>query len=194
MDRPTGDRDEDEAAKRKWDAWKSHHNVAKTESKRLYITLLIHTMKTYALGSHNARELLNELEYLWDQVKDVEVTPPMTPMDTSVYGGVSGYGYGGSIYGGPAGYPMDEVREMRLLKKEVADSLKRLEESKTRQRKDEWDGVKRVARFLLRLLGSVVKRMVLDIVVLVVFVRLAKMDPQTSQRVVRWFGVKLTLD
>ncbi|GMF52725.1 unnamed protein product [[Candida] boidinii] len=70
MDRPTGNKSEDESSRRKWDAWKSEEGLTKTEAKKRYISYLIQTMNAYALGSNEARELLNELEYLWDQVKD----------------------------------------------------------------------------------------------------------------------------
>ncbi|KAH3661199.1 hypothetical protein OGAPHI_006606 [Ogataea philodendri] len=75
MDRPIGSRPEDEAAKRKWDAWKQEEGVSRTEAKRQYISFLIETMRTHANESVEARELLSELEYLWDQVKDQQLSP-----------------------------------------------------------------------------------------------------------------------
>jgi hypothetical protein len=72
MARPSGNSNEDENAKRKWDAWKEEEGISKTEAKRRYISFLIETMKLYASGTHEARELLSELEYLWDQIKDVQ--------------------------------------------------------------------------------------------------------------------------
>lgn len=71
MPRPVGFTAEDEGAKKKWDAWKRELGVLKTEAKRRYIAYLIETMKVYALGTPEARELLAELEYLWDQIKDL---------------------------------------------------------------------------------------------------------------------------
>lgn len=72
MPRPVGFTLEDEGAKKKWDAWKREEGVSKTEAKRRYISYLIDTMKIYASGTLEARELLSELEYLWDQIKDVQ--------------------------------------------------------------------------------------------------------------------------
>lgn len=72
MARPEGHTLEDEGAKKKWDAWKREEGLSRTEAKRQYISYLIDTMKVYASGTSEARELLSELEYLWDQIKDVE--------------------------------------------------------------------------------------------------------------------------
>lgn len=72
MARPEGHTLEDEGAKKKWDAWKREEGLSRTEAKRQYILYLIDTMKVYASGTLEARELLNELEYLWDQIKDVD--------------------------------------------------------------------------------------------------------------------------
>lgn len=74
MPRPVGFTAEDEGAKKKWDAWARERGVSKTEAKRRYITYLIETMKIYASGTLEARELLAELEYVWDQIKDVQFT------------------------------------------------------------------------------------------------------------------------
>lgn len=71
MARPEGYTLEDEGAKRKWDAWKNEEGLPRTEAKRRYISCLIDTMRVYASGTAEARELLGELEYLWDQIKDV---------------------------------------------------------------------------------------------------------------------------
>ncbi|KAG5419329.1 hypothetical protein I9W82_003096 [Candida metapsilosis] len=74
MPRPVGFTPEDEGAKKKWDAWKREEGLPKTEAKKRYIAFLIETMKVYASGTHEARELLNELEYLWEQIKDLPVS------------------------------------------------------------------------------------------------------------------------
>lgn len=71
MARPEGFTIEDEGAKKKWDAWKREEGLSKTQAKRSYILYLIDTMRIYASGAPEARELLSELEYLWDQIKDV---------------------------------------------------------------------------------------------------------------------------
>ncbi|KAK6200342.1 acyl CoA binding protein-domain-containing protein [Scheffersomyces amazonensis] len=78
MPRPIGFTVEDEGAKKKWDAWKREEGLSKTEAKRRYISYLIETMKVYASGTHEARELLSDLEYLWDQIKDL---PPQDDED-----------------------------------------------------------------------------------------------------------------
>jgi hypothetical protein len=51
------------------DAWKQQNGVSRTEAKRRYITTLIDTMHEYASPSPNSRELVAELEFVWDQVK-----------------------------------------------------------------------------------------------------------------------------
>lgn len=72
--RPHGDplSTEYSIALKKWDAWKSKEGISKTEAKREYIQLLINTMKSYAMGTIAARELLAELEFLWWQVSAEE--------------------------------------------------------------------------------------------------------------------------
>lgn len=72
MPRPEGYRIEDEGAKKKWDAWKREEGLSKTQAKRNYILYLIETMRVYASGTLEARELLSELEFLWDQIKNIE--------------------------------------------------------------------------------------------------------------------------
>lgn len=72
MPRPQGRTLEDEGAKKKWDAWRREQGLTRTEAKRQYIAYLIETMRTYASGTLEARELLAELEYLWDQIKDLQ--------------------------------------------------------------------------------------------------------------------------
>ncbi|KAI5952641.1 hypothetical protein KGF54_003508 [Candida jiufengensis] len=74
MPRPVGFSAEDEGAKKKWDAWKREEGLPKTEAKKRYISFLIETMKIYASGTLEARELLHELEYLWDQIKDLPIS------------------------------------------------------------------------------------------------------------------------
>lgn len=62
----------DFVAQAKWDAWRSEQGINQTEAKRRYVSYLIDTMKIYASGTHEARELLSELEDLWDQIKHVK--------------------------------------------------------------------------------------------------------------------------
>lgn len=53
----------------KWDAWDSCAGMTRTEAKRRYITTLIETMKEYASGTSESRELVSELEFVWNQIK-----------------------------------------------------------------------------------------------------------------------------
>ncbi|KAI5850542.1 acyl CoA binding protein-domain-containing protein [Morchella snyderi] len=69
MDRPTNygleSRDEIE----KWDAWNAQSGLSRTEAKRLYIATLIETMHRYASATPEARGLVAELEFVWDQIR-----------------------------------------------------------------------------------------------------------------------------
>ena len=51
------------------DAWSSNHSLSRTEAKRRYISTLIQTMHEYASTTPEARELVAELEFVWDQIK-----------------------------------------------------------------------------------------------------------------------------
>ncbi len=53
----------------KWDAWHACAGLSKTEAKRRYIEVLIQTMKVYAAGTAEARELVDELEFVWNQIR-----------------------------------------------------------------------------------------------------------------------------
>jgi hypothetical protein len=54
----------------KWDAWASNEGVSPTEAKRRYIEKLIETMRLYASHTEEARQLVEELEFVWDQVRN----------------------------------------------------------------------------------------------------------------------------
>ncbi|CAG9944346.1 unnamed protein product [Clonostachys rosea f. rosea IK726] len=54
--------------KDKWDAWNSQRGLSRTESKRRYVEALIDTMHRYAT-TPDARELVTELEFVWNQIK-----------------------------------------------------------------------------------------------------------------------------
>ncbi|MCJ1352613.1 MAG: hypothetical protein MMC33_002597 [Icmadophila ericetorum] len=69
MARPKGDGVEEMAERDKWDAWSAQHGLSRTEAKRNYISTLIETMHKYASSTPEARELVAELEFVWDQVK-----------------------------------------------------------------------------------------------------------------------------
>ena len=52
------------------DAWHTHTSLPRAEAKRRYIATLIATMHQYATTTPEARELVAELEFVWDQIKD----------------------------------------------------------------------------------------------------------------------------
>ncbi|KAF2118794.1 acyl CoA binding protein-domain-containing protein [Lophiotrema nucula] len=83
MDRPEGSGDEVHRAREKWDAWKQQNSLSRTEAKRRYITTLIDTMHKYASPSPDSRELVAELEFVWDQVKsNVPSSSSSSPLQT----------------------------------------------------------------------------------------------------------------
>ncbi|KAJ5771402.1 uncharacterized protein N7511_003453 [Penicillium nucicola] len=51
------------------DAWYAQRDTSRTEAKRRYISTLIDTMHQYASQTPEARELVSELEFVWDQIK-----------------------------------------------------------------------------------------------------------------------------
>ena len=53
----------------KWDAWRENEGLSRTEAKRRYIEKLIETMHKYASHTDQAKQLVEELEFVWDQVK-----------------------------------------------------------------------------------------------------------------------------
>ncbi|TVY84884.1 Autophagy-related protein [Lachnellula suecica] len=74
MERPISDDGEDRESVRKerdkYDAWDVQRGVSRTEAKRRYIEALIETMHRYASTTADARELVAELEFVWDQIKN----------------------------------------------------------------------------------------------------------------------------
>ncbi|KAL8656302.1 MAG: hypothetical protein Q9210_000340 [Variospora velana] len=69
------DTEETRAEREKWDAWRSQSGLSRTAAKRAYISTLITTMHQYAASTPEARELVAELEFVWDQIKaNSEVT------------------------------------------------------------------------------------------------------------------------
>lgn len=80
MERPQGRDESQQRAGEKWDAWKEQNGISRTEAKRRYITTLIDTMHRYASPSPDSRELVAELEFVWDQVKsNVPSSSPSSP-------------------------------------------------------------------------------------------------------------------
>lgn len=53
----------------KWDAWNACKTMTRTQAKREYISTLIDTMKAYASGTSESRELVGELEFVWSQIR-----------------------------------------------------------------------------------------------------------------------------
>lgn len=60
---------ETQAEIEKWDAWHACAGMSRTEAKRKYISTLIETMKVYASGTPESRELISELEFVWAQIR-----------------------------------------------------------------------------------------------------------------------------
>lgn len=60
---------ETQAEIEKWDAWDACKGMSRTEAKRRYISTLIETMKVYASGTPESRELVGELEFVWGQIR-----------------------------------------------------------------------------------------------------------------------------
>ncbi|KAK5128130.1 hypothetical protein LTR08_004184 [Meristemomyces frigidus] len=91
----------------KWDAWRANAGLNRTEAKRRYIETLIATMHEYASGTDEARELVEELEFVWDQIKgnsqhesNSERSSPLQSLERSGYlqsasSGADGGGGGG---------------------------------------------------------------------------------------------------
>ncbi|KAI9799533.1 MAG: hypothetical protein M1825_004459 [Sarcosagium campestre] len=74
MRRPKGDGEDMTAERQKWDAWNAQKGLSKTEAKRRYIGTLIDTMHKYASTTPDARELVSELEFVWEQIKSNAAT------------------------------------------------------------------------------------------------------------------------
>lgn len=60
----------------KWDAWHACAGMSRTDAKRQYISTLIDTMKEYASGTAESRELVGELEFVWSQIKEQTGSEP----------------------------------------------------------------------------------------------------------------------
>lgn len=70
MDRPVDDKDD--INQKKWDAWKSCEGLGSAEAKKRYVGLLIETMRVYANGTSHAKEHLQQLDNMWQQIRDVD--------------------------------------------------------------------------------------------------------------------------
>ncbi|KAK4631872.1 Autophagy-related protein 37 [Fulvia fulva] len=67
---PSTPNDQLKKEQEQWDAWKANEGLSRTEAKRRYIERLISTMHKYASTTPEARELVEELEFVWDQIKN----------------------------------------------------------------------------------------------------------------------------
>ncbi|KAE8154382.1 acyl CoA binding protein-domain-containing protein [Aspergillus avenaceus] len=98
MDRPVGNTADVYAECEKWDAWFAQRGVSRTEAKRRYISTLVDTMHRYASQTSEARELVAELEFVWDQVKSntassvssSPVQPVAPPLPQQSYASIGG--------------------------------------------------------------------------------------------------------
>lgn len=84
------------------DAWYAQRGLTRTEAKRRYISTLIETMHRYASSTPEARELVSELEFVWDQIKynasssssssplNAVGVPPLSRHPDSSYGSIGG--------------------------------------------------------------------------------------------------------
>lgn len=131
-------------------------------------------MKKYASGTHEARELLSELEYLWDQIKDMEPSPspPITPRLST---------YNGSMYGSTAYFDdrRSIERDVSALKMELAGALKKvndeLERVKGEKDKKDWpENVKKIIIWLMRIVIGIVKRLIVDLLIVLMILNFLK--------------------
>ncbi|CCG80520.1 putative Acyl CoA binding protein [Taphrina deformans PYCC 5710] len=60
--------EEDDANREKTEAWAEQKGTTKTEAKKLYITTLIRSMRQYGSKTETAKSLIDELEFVWNQV------------------------------------------------------------------------------------------------------------------------------
>ncbi|KAL8908485.1 MAG: hypothetical protein Q9207_000791 [Kuettlingeria erythrocarpa] len=75
------------AEREKWDAWRAQSGLSRTAAKRAYISTLITTMHQYASSTPEAKELIAELEFVWDQIKAISNS---TSHESSPEGGMTG--------------------------------------------------------------------------------------------------------
>ncbi|KAH7021087.1 acyl CoA binding protein-domain-containing protein [Microdochium trichocladiopsis] len=81
MERPASgpgvEADELQRERDKWDAWSAQHGLSRTEAKKRYIEALIDTMHRHAT-TPDARELVSELEFVWNQIKNNTSSPSVS--------------------------------------------------------------------------------------------------------------------
>jgi hypothetical protein len=93
----------------KWDAWKANEGLSRTEAKRRYIEKLVETMHKYASNTPEARELVDELEFVWDQVKNNSQHPSSGSEHSSPLAQVERSGY---LQNGSSGQRSSEAAAM----------------------------------------------------------------------------------
>ncbi|RMZ83844.1 hypothetical protein DV737_g1475, partial [Chaetothyriales sp. CBS 132003] len=74
---------EAEAEMEKWDAWDACKGMSRTAAKKAYIRTLIETMKEYASGTQESRELVGELDPVGRSEADGSVVANEEVMDAS---------------------------------------------------------------------------------------------------------------
>lgn len=104
------------------DAWKQQNGLSRTEAKRRYIETLIDTMHKYASPSPDARELVAELEFVWDQVKsNVPSSSSSSPLQTLGMPSYPTLGSSGESHGYPP--PQIQASQMRILNPAGEDAV-----------------------------------------------------------------------
>lgn len=105
---------EAEAEIEKWDSWHSCAGMSKTDAKRRYIGTLIETMKEYASGTQEARELVAELEFVWNQIRsqsgssedeDIDADSPTRRLERAGLKQTLSFGSNSPIQSAKAGRP-----------------------------------------------------------------------------------------
>lgn len=131
MDCPTGRDDQSLRAREKWDAWKQQNGLSRTEAKRRYITTLIDTMHKYASPSPDSRELVAELEFVWDQVKsNVPSSSSSSPLRNSDHI--------------QSGYSQHELGESRRAAMDMSTPIRPTQETPIRDHHQERDAPLRI--------------------------------------------------
>lgn len=83
----------------KWDAWHACAGLSRTDAKRRYIEVLIQTMKVYAAGTAEARELVDELEFVWNQIRSQSGSEESLRNTARSGAGAAGPATGGHVEG-----------------------------------------------------------------------------------------------
>lgn len=79
MQRPVGDSPQDEANRRKWDAWRQQHGLSRAEAKVKYIEFLLETMRSVAVITPESEQLISELEQVAQIAKSGGQIEDMVP-------------------------------------------------------------------------------------------------------------------